>query len=273
MRPTLRKHMKNRGDTMTLSGFTERSFTHDNKTRTVHWRGAGPGVVIMHEVPGITPQVIRFAEHVSDAGFTAVMPDMFGVAGKPISMGYILKEAARACISHEFSVLAAHKSSPITDWLRALCRSVHAELGGRGVGAIGMCLTGNFALSLMMEPCLMAPVLSQPSLPFPLGKARAAGLHISPEELANLKRRVAQGDKVLGLRFSKDPACPPARFETLRRELGDGFEGIEIDSKFGNPDGNPAAHSVVTTDLVDEAGHPTRKALDRVIGFFNERLK
>lgn len=256
-----------------LPGFTKRSFTHDGKTRPVYWRGSGPGVVVMHEIPGITPQVIRFAEQVSDAGFSVVMPQMFGEPGKAISTGYILKEAARACISHEFSVLAAHKSSPITDWLRALCRSVHTELGGRGVGAIGMCLTGNFALSLMMEPCLMAPVLSQPSLPFPLGKARSAGLHVSPQELANLKRRVAQGDKVLGLRFSRDPACPRARFDTLKRELGDGFEDIEIDSKFGNPDGNPTAHSVVTTDLVDEAGHPTRIALERVIEFFKERLK
>ena len=145
---------------MSLTGFTERSFTHDGKTRPVYWRGSGPGVVIMHEIPGITPQVARFAEWVADAGFSAVMPQMFGVPGKPISTGYIVKEIARACISREFSVLAAHQSSPITDWLRALCRSVHTELGGRGVGAIGMCLTGNFALSLMMEPCLMAPVLS-----------------------------------------------------------------------------------------------------------------
>lgn len=258
---------------MTVPGFTGRSFTHDGKTRPVYWRGEGPGVVIMHEIPGITPQVIRFAETVAEAGFTAVMPHLFGEPGRAISTGYILKEFARACISHEFSVLAAHQSSPITDWLRALCRSVHSELGGRGVGAIGMCLTGNFALSLMMEPCLMAPVLSQPSLPMPIGKGRAAGLHISPDELQNVKRRVAEGGKVLGLRFSNDPACPRARFETLKRELGEGFEAIEIDSKYGNPQGNSAPHSVVTTDLVDEAGHPTRQALDRVLGFFRERLQ
>jgi dienelactone hydrolase len=258
---------------MTIPGFTERSFTHDGKTRTVYWRGEGPGVVIMHEIPGITPQVIRFAEFVAEAGFTAVTPHLFGETGRAISTGYIVKEFARACVSHEFSVLAAHKSSPITDWLRALCRSVHSELGGRGVGAIGMCLTGNFALSLMMEPCLMAPVLSQPSLPMPIGKSRAAGLHVSPEEWQNVKRRVAEGGKVMGLRFSNDPARPRARFETLKRELGEGFEAIEIDSKFGNPQGNSTPHSVVTTDLVDEAGHPTRQALDRVLGFFKERLQ
>lgn len=258
---------------MPLPGFTERSFTHDGKTCQVYWRGSGPGVVIMHEIPGITPQVARFAEWVGDAGFTTVMPHLFGVPGKPNSPAYIMKEMTRACISREFSVLAAHKSSPITDWLRALCRSVHTELGGRGIGALGMCLTGNFALSLMMEPCLMAPVLSQPSLPFPFGKQRAAGLHVSPEELANVKRRVAEGAMVLGLRFSNDPVCPRARFDTLSRELGNGFEAIEIDSKLANPEGNAIPHSVVTTDLVDQAGHPTRQAVDRIIGFFNERLK
>ena len=78
---------------------------------------------------------------------------------------------------------------------------------------------------------------------------------------------------MLGLRFSADKGSPPERFETLRRELGDAFEGIEIDSSPGNPAGIPArAHSVLTVDLVDEPGHPTRLALDRVLAFLTERL-
>jgi dienelactone hydrolase len=185
----------------------------------------------------------------------------------------MLEEISRACISREFSVLAANASSPITAWVRALCRQAHAELGGRGVGAIGMCLTGNFALALMVDPVIMAPVLSQPSLPFPIGKERRAGLHLSEADLATVKDRVAAGCPVLGMRFTADPACPPERFARLRRELGDGFEGIEIDSSPGNPWGIArTAHSVVTADLVDREGHPTRQALDRVLAFFRERL-
>lgn len=256
-----------------LEGFSESTFTHDGATRTVYRRGEGPGVVIMHEVPGVTPEVARFARWVADDGFTAVLPDMFGTVGKPVSNAYVARGILGACVSREFHVLAAHRSSPITDWLRALARDAHEQLGGPGVGAVGMCLTGNFALALMMDPCLLAPVLSQPSLPFPLGKARKAALHISDEELANVKKRCASGVKVLGLRFTKDPMSPPERFDTLRRELGDAFEGIEIDSAKGNPDGNPVAHSVLTNDLVDEAGHPTREALDRVLALFRERLK
>src|SRR5262245_18366180 len=128
-----------------LEGFTKTQFTHDGKTRDVYRRGSGPGVLIMHEIPGIHPDVVRFAERVADAGFSVAMPHMFGTVGRELSAGYIVGEMMRACISREFSVLAAHQASPITDWLRALARSLHAEIGGRGVGAIGMCLTGNFA--------------------------------------------------------------------------------------------------------------------------------
>jgi dienelactone hydrolase len=256
-----------------LPGFTEWPFTHAGETRAVFRRGAGPAVVVMSEVPGITPPVAAFAERVADAGFSVFMPQLFGTPGRQGSAAYIAETLARVCISREFRLLAARESSPIIDWLRALCRAAHAESGGKGVGAIGMCLTGNFALSLMVDPILMAPVLSQPSLPVPITKDRRAALHIADADLAVVKERVAAGVPVLGLRFTGDPMCPAERFARLRQELGDGFEGIEIDSSPGNPHGiKGLAHSVVTADLVDEEGHPTRKALDRVLAFFKERL-
>jgi dienelactone hydrolase len=258
---------------MALPGFTESTFTHEGVTRVVYRRGAGPGVVIMPEIPGITPPTAAFAERVAAAGFTVFVPSLFGTPGKPVSAAYVTEQISRACISREFSVLAANASSPITVWLRALCRQVHGELGGKGVGALGMCLTGNFALALMVDPLVMAPVLSQPSLPFPLSPERRAGLHLSPADLAVVKERVAAGCPVLGLRFTGDPACPAERFAHLREELGSGFEAIEIDSSPGNPHHiRRMAHSVLTNDLIDEEGHPTRQALDRVIAFFKERL-
>ena len=137
-----------------------------------------------------------------------------------------------------------------------------------------MCLTGNFALALMVDESVMAPVLSQPSLPFPITASHRAALHVSPAQLAVVKQRAQTGCPVLGLRFSSDPMCPGERFQTLRRELGSAFEGIEIDSSSGNPHGiKRTAHSVVTNDLVDREGHPTRVALDRVLRFFAERLR
>ncbi len=258
---------------MQLDGFDTFPFTHDGATKTVYRRGHGPAVVIMHEVPGITPPVAEFARRVADAGFTAYLPSLFGTPGKPLSTGYMVGQLARVCISREYRVLAKNASSPITDWLRALCRKAHADCGGPGVGALGMCLTGNFALALMVDETVMAPVLSQPSLPFPLTSSHKAALHVSEEELSAIKQRVQDGCPVLGMRFTADPACPGERFATLRRELGDRFEAIEIDSSPGNPHGIPkSAHSVVTNDLVDREGHPTRAALDRVLSFFRERL-
>jgi dienelactone hydrolase len=242
--------------------------------RVVFRRGQGPGVVVMHELPGITPPVADFAVRVSDAGFTVYLPCLFGTPGKPLSGGYVLQQLARVCISREFRLLAKKKSSPVTDWLRALCRHVHGQCGGPGVGAVGMCLTGGFALSLMMDSSVLAPVLSQPSLPLPVTPSHRCALGISDQELATVKRRVEAGERVLGLRFSRDWKCPNERFETLRRELGAGFEALEIDSSPGNPYGiKPSAHMVLTGDFVDQEGHPTRAAMERVIAFLQERLR
>ena len=258
-----------------LNRYDSTEFEHEGLTRRVFTRGEGPGIVVMTEVPGIYDSVIEFADRLVDEGYRVYLPDLIGEAGKPFSAGYALSSIARACIAKEFHVLATRGSSPITIWLRALARKAHADCGGPGVGCIGMCLTGNFGLAMMVDESVMAPVLSQPSLPFPFGAKRKAALHISDADLEIVKERIEKrGCKVLGLRFTGDPMCPPERFETLRQEFGDGFEGIEIDSSAGNPHGNPAmAHSVVTKDLVDEEGHPTRMALDRVMSFFAERLR
>ncbi len=258
-----------------LDGFSHFEFEHAGKSRTVYTRGEGPGVVVMHEVPGITPEVAGFCRHVADAGFRVYAPWLFGDPGRAMTAGYAIRSMVHCCVSHEFEVLAARRSSPVTDWLRALCRHAHFECGGPGVGAIGMCMTGNFALALMVDASVMAPVLSQPSLPFPWSAERRRGLHLSDDDLEVVKRRAAQGCKVLAMRFSADPMVPDERFERLQEELGsEGFEAIEIDSKPGNEWRIPRmAHSVVTKDLVDDEGHPTLAARERVVEYFAERLR
>ena len=256
-----------------LDDFAVYEFSHAGYTYPVYRKGSGPGVVVIHEVPGVTPEVARFARKVVDAGFTVFMPSLFGTPGKKFSVAYAAQQMGMACVRREFAVFEANKASPVTDYLRGLCRAVHEELDGP-VGAIGMCLTGNFALTLAVDPWLMAPVLSQPSLPVGPTRALRAALHVSPADLEAVKQRIHDdGLKVLGLRFTGDPLCTGARFRHLEQELGDGFEAVEIDSRRGNKGRVPAtAHSVVTLDLVDRAGHPTRQALDRVLGFFREKL-
>jgi dienelactone hydrolase len=136
-----------------------------------------------------------------------------------------------------------------------------------------MCLTGGFALAMMVDEVLVAPVLSQPSLPFPITGAHRRDLGISDDDLAIVRKRAAAGACVLGLRFTGDILVPEARFARLREELGDRFIAVEIDSKRGNAHGIPrAAHSVLSHHFVDEPGHPTRAAMDRVLAFLSERL-
>ena len=256
-----------------LPGFTESTFTYDGLTRPVYAGGTGPAVVVIHEIPGLHPQVIDFARRVVDAGFSVRMPSLFGTPGRDVTVGYTLATLGKACVAREFTTLALDRTSPVIGWLRRLAAEAHAECGGPGVGAVGMCFTGGFALGMMVDDTMLAPVLSQPSLPFPVSPARRRAVGISDADLARVKERAAHGACLLGLRFTQDPAVPAARFETLRRELGDAFIAVEIDSSKGNPHGIPrSAHSVLTQHFVDEPGHPTREALDRVLAFFRERL-
>ena len=235
-------------------------------------RGQGPAVIVIHEMPGLHPLVIRFADRVAAAGMTVFCPSLFGDPGRPATLGYALGVMAKAiCVRREFDVWSSHRSSPIVDWLRALAASAHAECGGLGVGAVGMCFTGNFALAMMTEPSVVAPVLSQPSLP--LGKAGAAAVGLSAEEMACAKRRFADEDlSVIALRFLGDAVVPDARFDTLKREFGDRLETIEIDPKDARSEPPLAPHSVLTIHLADnDPDGPTKRAEQKVIAFLKAR--
>jgi len=261
------------GTTDALAAFVKEQYTAQGKTRDLYRLGSGPAVIVIAEIPGITPHVAAFARRVAAIGCTAVVPHLFGRPGAEPSSAAMVTSLGPACISREFSVLALKKTSPITVWLRALAADEHERCGGPGVGVVGMCFTGGFALAMMVDDTVVAPVLSQPSLPFPITKKHKADIGISDADLARVKTRVAEGACALGLRFSHDPFCFAERFETLRRELGDGFIAVELDSSPGNPYGHPKnAHSVLTDHLDDREGTPTRAALDQVLQFLTQRL-
>lgn len=256
-----------------LKAYSTFPFTDGPWTRTVYRRGSGPGVIIIHEMPGLHPLVVRFADHVAEAGMSVFLPSLFGRPGKEVSMGYALGEMLKGiCIRREFDVWATNRSSPIVNWLRALARKVHSECGGRGVGAVGMCFTGGFALAMMTEPAVTAPVLSQPSLPLPLGsRKRSGGIGVSDEEIACAKQRFDRENlSMIGLRFFGDGFVPDARFETYKKTFGEKFEAIELDPKDAAPAPMPP-HSVLTIHLDDRPGTPTKRAEERVIAFFKER--
>jgi dienelactone hydrolase len=262
-------------DATALPGWDRFELNDGRWTRPVYRRGSGPGVIVIHEMPGLHPLVIRFGDRVAAAGMTVYMPSLFGQPGRPVSVGYVAGELLKAiCIRREFDAWATDRSSPIVDWLRALARRVHGECGGRGVGAVGMCFTGNFALAMMTEPTVVAPVVSQPSLPFPISAARRHALHASGDEIACAKRRFETEDlSLIGLRFFGDRAVPDARFAAYRAAFGERFEAIEIDPKDAQPGTGVAAHSVLTIHLRDDdPDGPTKRAEARVIAFFRPRL-
>ncbi|MEX0875775.1 MAG: dienelactone hydrolase family protein [Actinomycetota bacterium] len=259
---------------MALSDYEKTAFSHDGKTRDVFRRGSGPAVIVIAEMPGITPNVLTFADRIVDLGCTAVLPRLFGEPGRALSLGYGVSSMIPACISRDFTAFATRRTSPVIDWLRALARHEHEVCGGPGVGAVGMCFTGGFALAMAVDDTVIAPVLSQPSLPFPLSKKHKRDVGLSDSDLDKVKHRCAAEDFcVLGLRFTGDKIVPAERFARLRSELGDAFVGVEIDSSPGNQWGHPkAAHSVLTEHLKDEPGQPTRDALDRVLDLFRRKL-
>lgn len=263
-------------DNETFADFSSFEFGDGRWTRRVLRHGSGPAVIVIHEVPGPHPLVFRFARRVAQAGHTVFLPVLMGQPGRPVSTGYTAVEMLKnICIRREFSCWASDRSSPIVDWLRALARSAHRECGGAGVGAVGMCFTGGFALAMMTEPAVVAPVLSQPSLPFGISARRRASIGVSAAELACAQRRFEQEDlSLLGLRFLGDPLVPDERFATYKSCFGERFEAIEIDPAAAAPGMLKNPHSVLTLNLRDDdpAG-ATRRAEARVIEFFAQRLQ
>ncbi|TPW12966.1 MAG: hypothetical protein FD127_2323 [Acidimicrobiaceae bacterium] len=242
-----------------LSGWTKDSFTAAGFTRDTYRRGSGPGVIVVHEIPGITPKVAEFANDVVAAGFTVMMPSLFGSPGKEPGGVYLAQSMAKVCISREFTHWALDQTSPIISWLRALARSLHQECGGPGVGAIGMCFSGGFALGMMVDEVMVAPVLSQPSMPFAVGKGRrGADLNLSPDDALAVAQRASEGCQVLGLRFTGDKLVG-TRFDSLRALLGDAFIAVDL------PSASPKDHSVLT----EQRDEPSVR---RVLDFLSAKL-
>ena len=257
-----------------LAGWASAPFAAAGVTHDVFTRGSGPGVVLLPEIPGMTPQVMGLANHLVDAGFTVAVPSLFGEPGRPLSAGYAMRTIAKACITREFAAFARNADRPIAEYVRALARHLHAEVGGLGVGVIGMCFSGGFALAAAVEPAVLAPVGSQPSVPFPVSGSRKHDLGMSEREQAVIADRVSsEGLCLVGLRFSEDTASPADRFTELEKAFGPGWRAIPLNSKPGNPDGiGKREHSVLTSADVEKPGHPTHEARAQVVAFLRERL-
>ena len=257
-----------------LSGWVCEPFTAAGFTHDVYRKGAGPGVVLIPEMPGVHPGVLALGNYLVDNGFTVVIPSLFGTPGAPARGVGLVPTLVRGCVAKEFAAFALNKERPVSSYLRALARDLKARAGGKGVGVIGQCFTGGFALAAAVDDSVVAPVLSQPSVPLSLTPRHKRDPGLSERELAVIEKRAAEdGLCALGLRFSADPMAPAERFATLKNRLGDAFEVIEIDSAPGNPGGfGRVAHSVITQEVREVDGQPAYEARKRVVEFLRERL-
>ncbi|MCF6379407.1 dienelactone hydrolase family protein [Nocardioides KLBMP 9356] len=242
-----------------LDGWTRSEHTDDVAGRpTTHpvWRrGSGPGVIVIHEMPGLTTGVIAFGQELVDAGYTVLLPHLFGPVGRPFGNADVARTFPKVCVSREFTKWATGVTTPVAGWLRSLARELHAELGGPGVGALGMCFTGGFALAMMVDESTVAPVVCQPSAPFIGPPGRAADLNLSPADADVVRRRAREGCAVLGVQYASDP-LPGTRFDTLAELIGDAFIRVDLEGK---------GHSTVTEQR-------SQQAVDAVLKFFGERL-
>ncbi|WP_395366417.1 dienelactone hydrolase family protein [Streptomyces sp. YH02] len=260
-----------------ITDFTRRSVAAEGVEKTVYVAGAGPAVVVLPEMPGISPDVLRLARWVRDAGFTVQVPSLFGADGAFPTVEGGREVVRRACVSAEFRAFAGGGTSPVTRWLRGLARQAHAECGGPGVGAIGLCFTGNFALTMALEPAVVAPVVNHPSLPLD----DPGGLELDAADARAIRDRLTRdGLSVLAYRFEGDRWCTGQRFAAYRALLGEAFDGRVLPDSAANPAPPPffaelvgTPHSVVTAHLLDEAGHPTVRARDEILAFLAARLR
>lgn len=262
-------------DPTDVSDFQSKTYGFAGKKKTVLRIGNhGPAVIVIHEIYGFTPTLARFCRWLSAAGLQVYAPILFGRADATNQEKQSLARLIGLCVSREISLFARGRSSPIVEWLKPLCRKAHQECGGRGVGVIGMCLTGGFALSMAVDPAVLAPVLAQPGLP----AFAHSSIDVSRIDLGIVRQRLeAEGLEVLAYRFQGDKICRTERFQTLQRTLDSGFKPHVIADASANPDSPMAKakqppHSVFTGDLIDEPGQPTREAVNEVIAFFRSRL-
>ncbi|MCB1690352.1 MAG: dienelactone hydrolase family protein [Halioglobus sp.] len=233
-----------------------RRISHD-----IYHRGSGAPVVIIQELPGIGPETLRLADEFVARAFEVVIPHLFGPLEKISMVGNL---ARVFCMRREFSLFESNRTSPIVDWLKALCRDVKAQGEHKGVGVIGMCLTGNFAISLMGDDSVLAAVSSQPSMPL----MKSSELHMSADDIAVIRERIETTAPIHAYRFAGDPLCNAAKYAAIDQAFNDdGTQRILTHTLPGK------GHSVLTIDFVDEQGHPTRDALNAILDYFSAQLQ
>ena len=230
--------------------FTARAGERDIAHWIYHSPISGPHVILLHELPGLSPGCIDLARRFVAAGLPVHLPLLFGQPGqfRPF------RELARLCISHEIEAFARRRTSPLVEWLDAFVDAIGDQYDTERVGVVGMCLTGNFALSCIAHSRVSGAVACQPSLP--LFGERSLAMSDDRLTAAAARARGLGDGSVIGFRYRRDPLCGPGKFDAIRAAFGSAFEAHEIDGW---------KHATLTD-------HRSDLALDRTIEFLRKKL-
>lgn len=267
-----------------LPGYSRFEFTAGTIEHSVYFAGSplDPPLLLMSELSGIAPGLLLFAERLRQAGYCVYMPWLFGPLGRRAP----LRNALRLCISREFGNLRAGVSAPITQWLRALASDIGRRHADGNVGVIGMCLTGAFAIPLILDRRVSAAVAAQPSVPLSLlfaafgryGGAAAQALNVGDQDIRAARVRLQTGEaQLLAVRCRADRICPPEKIERLQREFP---VGLTV-RQYGAPQWRNALgarpHALFTKEYrvapEGERQHPSREAFADLLGFLHRHLR
>jgi len=238
--------------------------------RDVYWKGNGPPLLIMHELPGLSVETFNLGQKYVEEGFRVYLPLLTGKVGDnkqtPLSLG--LESLRLFCISREIHMMRSKSSSPITIWLRDLCNYIRQENNHEGVGVIGMCLTGNFALTLMADDSVLGAVAAQPSIPFRPKK----GIHMSKSDIqGTIDRLDSLGHYIRAYRFKDDKVCPPEKFSTLNETFNKTRSRIILETLEHEPQ-DENLHSVLVYSF-EAGGELTQKVLRDTVRYFQNSFE
>jgi dienelactone hydrolase len=264
-----------------LAGYAQFSFRSGDIVHAVYHAGdpGHPPLLLLPELAGVAPGLLLFAARLRAAGFQVYLPWLFGPLGRRAP----LKNALRLCISREFAYLRAGVSAPITRWLRELAGEIGLRNGDCNVGAIGMCLTGGFAIPLILNRKVTAAVAAQPSVPLSLlfaatglGSGRGA-LNVSAEDIAAARTCLDTGAaRLLAVRCRADRICPHEKLERLREEFPVGLETQEYGATQSRNALGDRPHALYTKEyrIAEEApaDHHSRQAFADLLRFLREHL-
>ena len=266
-----------------LQGFSPFTFAYADMTHSVFHAGSAgkPPLLLMPEIAGVSPGLLLFANRLIEAGYQIYLPWLFGPLGERAPV----RNALKLCISREFAKLRAGVSAPVTRWLRGLAAHISERNGGGRVGAIGMCLTGAFAIPLVIDPEVVAAVAAQPSVPLsPLftlfGMQAGSGLaqlNVSVDQIAAARARLDAGEaRLLAVRCRADRICPPQKLQTLRDEFPVGLEVREYGEAGDRNRLGDRPHATFTKEyrLEPQASddHHSRQAFRDLLDFFERHL-